>query len=85
MDPDPDPITAKAAAAQLGRSPITIRQWARRYQARQLGTVDRVVFYDYRDLATIDGCIARGDDIPATPELRDQLRADLRARFQDAA
>jgi hypothetical protein len=27
----------------------------------------------------------RGDDIPATPELRDQLRASLRARWQDAA
>ena len=85
IDPDLDPVTAKAAAKLLGRSPITIRQWARRYAARQLGVVDRVVFYDYRDLATIDGCINRGDDIPATPELRDQLRADLRARFQDAA
>ena len=85
MDPDLEPMTAKAAATQLGKSPITIRQSARRYAARQLGVVDRVVFYDYRDLATIDGCINRGDDIPATPEFRDQLRADLKARFRDAA
>lgn len=85
VDPDLEPMTAKSAAAQLGKSPVTIRQWARRYAARQLGAVDRVVFYDYRDLATIDGCINRGEDVPATPELRDQLRADLRSRFRDAA
>jgi hypothetical protein len=85
VDPDLEPMTAKAAAAQLGKSPITIRQWARRYAARQLGVVDRVVFYDYRDLATIDGCIERGEDVPATPELRDQLRAERRAQFRDAA
>ena len=85
MDPDLEPMTAKAAAAQLGKSPITIRQWARRYAARQLGVVDRVVFYDYRDLATIDGCMNRGHKVPPTAELRDQLRADLRSRFRDAA
>jgi hypothetical protein len=36
-------------------------------------------------LATIDGCMRRGDNVPATPELRDQLRDQLRARWQDAA
>jgi hypothetical protein len=36
-------------------------------------------------LATIDGCIARGEPVPATPEDRDRLREQLRARWQDAA
>jgi hypothetical protein len=43
------------------------------------------VFYDYADLATIDGCMRRGEPIAATPDERDQLRASLRARWQDAA
>lgn len=64
---------------------MTIRQWARRYQARQLGIIDRAVFYDYADLATIDGCMARGDEVPATPEDRDRLRENLRAGYRDAA
>jgi hypothetical protein len=81
----PDPITADAAGRQLGRDPATIRSWGSRYQARKLGTIDRRRYYDYGDLATIDGCIARGEHVPATPELRDRLRADLRARWQDAA
>jgi hypothetical protein len=29
--------------------------------------------------------MARGENVPATAEARDQLRADLRARWQDAA
>lgn len=81
----PDPITAQAAGALLGKQPVTIRQWARRYRARQLGTVDRAVYYDYADLAAIDGYLHRGEPVPATPEARDRLRADLRARFQPAA
>lgn len=64
---------------------MTIRQWARRYHARQLGRVGRAVYYDYTDLATIDGCIARGEDVPATPELRDHLRELRRAAYQTAA
>jgi hypothetical protein len=82
---DPDPITAQAAAALLGRQPVTIRQWARRYQARQLGTVDRAVYYDYADLAAIDGCMHRGEEVPATPEERDRLRERRRAGYQRAA
>ncbi|NUW45563.1 hypothetical protein [Nonomuraea rhodomycinica] len=81
----PEPVTAQTAAARLRKKPGTIRQWARRYQARQLGTVDRAVYYCYDDLATIDGCIARGEQVPATPELRDQLRASLRDRYRAAA
>ncbi|MGR6915399.1 hypothetical protein ACU635_14235 [[Actinomadura] parvosata] len=71
------PATARQAAARLDRSPITIRQWARRYHARVLGRVGREVVYDYDDLATIEGCIWRGDEVPLTPEARDELRAQL--------
>ncbi|WP_188188029.1 hypothetical protein [Nonomuraea sp. SYSU D8015] len=82
---DPEPVTATTAAKRLRRKPVTIRQWARRYAARQLGTIDRAVYYDWDDLATIDGCMARGEDVPATPEGRDRLRAELRARWRNAA
>ncbi|MFI7449559.1 hypothetical protein ACIBQX_18830 [Nonomuraea sp. NPDC049714] len=43
------------------------------------------MFYDYNDLATIDGCMRRGEPIPLTADERDQLRASLRTRWQDAA
>ena len=71
------PATTAQAAHRLERSPITIRQWARRYGARVLGRAGRETVYDYDDLATIEGCIWRGDDIPSTPEARDELRALL--------
>lgn len=66
---------------------MTIRQWARRYAARQydprqLGvTGERAKYYDYADLATIDACIHRGEQVPATPEARDLLRE----RYKSAA
>ena len=85
MTLDPDPITAQAAAHLLGRQPVTIRQWARRYHARQLGRVNRAVYYDYTDLATIDGYLHRGEEVPATPALRDRAREDRRAAYQRAA
>lgn len=75
----PEPVTAAAAGRRLRRAPATIRQWARRYNALQLGTVDRAVFYEYADLATIDAFIHRGEPVPATPELRAEYRAQLRA------
>ncbi|MFB4284876.1 hypothetical protein ACBJ59_57080 [Nonomuraea sp. MTCD27] len=56
---------------------MTIRQWARRYGARVLGKSGREVVYDFADLATIEGCIWRGDEVPLTPEGRDVLRARL--------
>ncbi|MFI9553698.1 hypothetical protein [Nonomuraea endophytica] len=70
-------MTARQAADRLNRSPITIRQWARRYQARALGRAGREIVYDFDDIATIEGCIWRGDDIPPTPEQRDELRNQL--------
>lgn len=71
------PATARQAADRLDRSPITIRQWARRYQARVLGRAGREVVYDYDDVATIEGCIWRGDPVPPSPDARDELRAQL--------
>ncbi|MFD8529439.1 hypothetical protein ACFV0L_18665 [Streptosporangium canum] len=71
------PATAKTAAARLAREAVTIRQWARRYGARVLGKSGREVVYDFADLATIEGCIWRSDDVPPTPEARDELRAQL--------
>ncbi|MEV6033592.1 hypothetical protein AB0L65_20725 [Nonomuraea sp. NPDC052116] len=71
------PATARQAADRLDREPGTIRQWARRYQARALGRAGREVIYDFDDLATIEGCIWRGDDVPPTPQARDELRAQF--------
>lgn len=76
---DPEPVTAQQAASRLHRQPVTIRQWGRRYQARQLGTVDRCSYYDFADLATIDACLHRGQRVPATPEERDRLRDSYRS------
>lgn len=88
---DPELVTAIEAAEQLGRKAVTIRQWARRYNARQYDPAEygmpneRAKRYAYDDLATIDGCMRRGERVPATPEERDQLRAELRTRWEDAA
>ncbi|MEV5889508.1 hypothetical protein [Nonomuraea fuscirosea] len=71
------PATARQVAERLDRSPITVRQWARRYKARVLGRAGREVVYDYDDVATIEGCIWRRDAVPVTPEARDELRALL--------
>ncbi|WP_440063820.1 hypothetical protein [Streptosporangium sp. OZ121] len=71
-------MTATMAAARLGRSAVTIRQWARRYDVRRFDArAGAAVVYDFADLATIEGCIWRGDPVPATPEGRDELRASL--------
>lgn len=71
------PVTAKVAALRLGRRAVTIRQWARRYGARVLGRAGREVVYDFDDLATIEGCLFRGEPVPASPEGRDLVRAGL--------
>ncbi|SFK92418.1 hypothetical protein SAMN05216275_14153 [Streptosporangium canum] len=74
----PEPVTAATAGRRLGKTPATIRKWAERYHAAQLGRQNRAVYYDFGDLATIDACIHRGDPVPATPADRDQLRAGYR-------
>lgn len=79
-----DRIPLSEAAELLGKSESTLRVWGTRYKARRVKLLGRV-HWDYRDLATIDGCMRRGEDIPATPEQRDQLRAQLRTRWEDAA
>lgn len=79
-----DRIPLSEAAELLGKSESTLRVWGTRYKVRRVKLLGRV-HWDYRDLATIDGCITRGEPVPATPEERDQLRADLRTRWQDAA
>lgn len=81
----PEPVTAVEAGRRLRRSPATIHKWVERYAARQLGRVNRRTYFDWADLATIDGCLTRGEPIPATPDERDQLREQLRTRWQDAA
>lgn len=73
-----EPVTVAEAAARLRRAPGTIYSWATRYAARKWRSYGRTM-YDYADLATIDGCIHRGDPVPATPEARDELRARRRA------
>ena len=79
-----DRISLHEAAKLLQRSESTLRVWGTRYNARRVRVLGRV-HWDYRDLATIDGCMRRGERVPATPEERDQLRAELRTRWEDAA
>lgn len=80
-----DRIPLHEAAQLLHRSASTLRVWGTRYNARRVRVLGRV-HWDYRDLATIDGCIRRGDPVPATPEERDRLREGLRHRqWEDAA
>ena len=73
----PQPVTYQRAAELLGRPQSTIRTWATRYNARRL-QIGRRVYLDYRDLATIEACLYRGDPVPPTPEERDALRAARR-------
>src|SRR5574341_2237459 len=74
----PEPITYEEAAKALERTPSALRDWVTRYNARRLGKVGRRMYLDYRDLATIDGCMHRGEPVPATPEERDEIRARVR-------
>lgn len=72
---NPEPVTGPDAAAAFRRSRATIRKWAERYDARVLGKHNRRTIYDLADLATIERCIQLGEEVPATPEARDRLRA----------
>lgn len=73
----PEPVTAAIAAERLGCRPATIRSWAFRYAARKHGTYEKQTVYDWHDLKTIGRCLHRSEDVPATPEERDELRAAL--------
>ncbi|GAA3027333.1 hypothetical protein [Streptosporangium longisporum] len=84
VDGERDPVIVATAASRLRRRPGTIRSWAVRYKARKLGTFQGRTVYDFEDLATIEGCIHRGDDVPATPEARDELRARLNNAYRVA-
>ncbi|MET8866517.1 hypothetical protein ABZW11_26565 [Nonomuraea sp. NPDC004580] len=79
-----DRIPLPEAAELLRRSESTLRVWGTRYKARRVKVLGRV-HWDYADLATIDGCIRRGEPVPATPEERDRVREGLRTRWEDAA
>jgi hypothetical protein len=80
----PDYIRTPEAAQRLQKPETTVRVWGTRYGARKILLNGRS-FFDYADLATIDGCIARGERVPKTPEARDELRENLRKRWQHAA
>jgi hypothetical protein len=88
MPPDPEvreePVTVDTASKRLGKQPGTIRCWANRYGARKLGVYKGRTVYDWRDLATIARQIRVREDVPATPEERDRLREELRARWSAA-
>lgn len=77
------PITLKAAAEHFGRSWTSLRDWPKRYNARRLIMPKcfgrRPVYYDLVDLSTIDAFLHCGEPVPATPELRADHRAELRA------
>jgi len=55
-----EPVTAAEAARRLNKRVGTIRSWASRYDVRRVGTVGRVVYFDYHDLAKIERQIRRG-------------------------
>lgn len=72
---NPCPVTAYEAAERLDRAPPTIHLWAIRYAARQLGKIDRKVYYDFNDLAVIEREIRHGHPVPATPGERAGIRS----------
>ncbi|GHE33428.1 hypothetical protein GCM10017673_40470 [Streptosporangium violaceochromogenes] len=86
MQDQVDPIALSDAAQRMGRSWSAVRDWPSRYKARKVGTVGRVVYYDYWDLSTIDAMKNLGLKVLPTPEERDRWREDSRpARHFDAA
>lgn len=64
----PCPVTAVEAARRLGVAKGTIYSWVTRYGARRLGAVGRTTYYDFNDLAAIDGAIAAGVPVPDLEE-----------------
>ena len=75
-----DPVTIAQAAQRLDRPEATLRVWASRHHARKIPfKPGKTAWYDYNDLAAIDGYLYRGERVPPTPEERDGLRAQRRA------
>jgi hypothetical protein len=72
-----EPITIDQAAGRLHRLPRTVRTWASRYHARHLRKVGKTSYYDWLDLSTIARQLHLGEPVPATPEERDEIRAQL--------
>lgn len=79
MTDRPERITIADAARRLGRPEPTVRVWASRHHARKLLKLGKTAWYDWLDLATIGRCLHLGEPVPATPELRDELRESLRS------
>lgn len=74
-----EPVTIDQAAERLDRLPRTVRTWASRYHARRLRKVGKTSYYDWNDLSTIARQLRIGEPVPATPEERDELRAQVAA------
>ncbi|MGC5012538.1 hypothetical protein ACLQ2R_17380 [Streptosporangium sp. DT93] len=79
-----DPVPLAVASERLGVREATIRVWGTRYKVRKAKVLG-VIYWDYVDLAAIDGYIHRGEPVPATPEERDRLREQRRTAYRDAA
>lgn len=60
----PVPVTVEEAARRLDVAKGTIYSWVTRYRAQRVGTVGRRTYYDFNDLAVIDGAIAAGRPVP---------------------
>ncbi|MER7213190.1 hypothetical protein ABT340_39520 [Streptosporangium sp. NPDC000239] len=74
-----EPITIAAAAARLRKPEPTVRVWASRHHARRCMKIGKTVYYDWFDLATIERQLRLGLRVPATPEARDEIRAQVRS------
>lgn len=77
--PARQPITIAEAAKRLGKPEPTVRVWASRHHARRLRKVGKTAYYDWCDLSVIGRCLHLGEKVPATPEERDELRAQVAA------
>lgn len=64
----PVPVTVEEAARRLDVAKGTIYSWVTRYEATRVGTVGRRTYYDFNDLAAIDGAIAAGVPVPDLTE-----------------
>jgi hypothetical protein len=84
-DDKPQPVTASEAAARLNRNPVTIRTWVTRFHARRLGRVNRIMYYDLRDLKVIEREIWHGHPVPATWQERTDIRLRCPIKTQEAA